>query len=68
MTLKELRKKRGMTQEQLANRLGIARSLISKYENGKISPTITTAFRMAEILGCGIDEIVQALKPKGEQP
>lgn len=40
--LKEARKMSGLTQEQVAFELNVARSNISKYENGDISPSIKT--------------------------
>ncbi len=38
--LKELRKERGLTQQQLAEQLKLSVSIISKWENGKHQPTV----------------------------
>ena len=51
--IKEERIKKGMTQEQLADRLGIQKSAIAKYENGRIENIKrSTIVRMAAIFDC----------------
>jgi DNA-binding XRE family transcriptional regulator len=47
----ELRQKLGLTQQQLAERTGIAQSEISRIERGSIHPTDTTWVRLAAALG-----------------
>lgn len=44
------RKKRGWTQDQLASAVGVKRSVISKYENGAISPSTDMLRQIAEAL------------------
>lgn len=46
--LKELRKEKGLTQEELAKEIFVSRTLISKYENGAIYPTKENAIKIAE--------------------
>jgi transcriptional regulator with XRE-family HTH domain len=46
LRLKEARTKKGLTQQQLAQRTGLSQSVISRIEGGKRSPTV----RMVEIL------------------
>lgn len=60
--LKEARKSKGMTQEQLASALGVKRSLISKYESGTISPTLAQNEKIAKILGISIEELLTGTK------
>lgn len=48
--LKELRKERGLTQEELAQKLFVSRTLISKYESGAIYPTRENAEKIAQFL------------------
>lgn len=48
--LKDLRKKKGISQESLANRAGIHRTYPSKLENGLRGATIDTIERLAEVL------------------
>lgn len=49
--IKEARKYIGMTQNELAEKLGVNRATLSKYENGQIDPTVSQLAKIAEILG-----------------
>ena len=51
------RKKNGLSQEQLANKLGVTFQAVSKWENAKAAPDITFLPIMADIFGCYIDEL-----------
>lgn len=53
--IKTLRKGRKLTQEQLAENLGITRATVSNYEVGRRMPHITELKRIAEYFGVGID-------------
>lgn len=44
-TIRELRKEKGYRQEELAKAIGYSKSVLSKIENGKISPTLDILFR-----------------------
>ena len=48
--LRELREKAGLTQEELASMVGVQRTQITMIENGKSSPSIKTAKKLAEVL------------------
>lgn len=50
-----LRKERRMTQQQIADALGIKRATISNYEIGRRSPHLTELQRIAEFFGVGLD-------------
>lgn len=50
-TLKEERRRAGLTQEQLAERIGTKKTYISRLENGKADVTLGTLFRIFEGLG-----------------
>lgn len=50
-TLKEERLKAGLTQEQLAERIGTKKTYISRLENGKADIQLSTLFRIFEGLG-----------------
>lgn len=56
--IKNARKKKGWTQEQLANALGVKRSVISKYETGIISPTIIQIEEIANALNVPMPELL----------
>ncbi|MBA2344001.1 MAG: helix-turn-helix transcriptional regulator [Rubrobacter sp.] len=49
--VKELRKRRGMTLEALAERSGVSRAMISKLERGEKNPTLVVTARIAEGFG-----------------
>ncbi|MBQ7492665.1 MAG: helix-turn-helix domain-containing protein [Clostridia bacterium] len=55
--IKQLRFKAGLTQEQLAEKLGIAAQSVSKWENAAAMPDITTLPLLAEIFGVSIDDL-----------
>lgn len=56
--IKELREKRGMTQEKLSENAGVSRATISKLENKEEVVTSTeTICKIAGALGCSVSEI-----------
>ena len=55
--IQKFRKNLGLTQEDLANTLGVTFQAVSKWENAKAAPNITLLPTMAELLGCYIDEL-----------
>ncbi len=55
--IQKYRKKSGLTQEELAGKLGVTFQAVSKWENGRSAPDIMFLPKMADIFGCSIDEI-----------
>lgn len=55
--IRQLRFKAGLTQEQLAEKLGIGAQSVSKWENAVAMPDITTLPLIAEIFGVTIDDL-----------
>ena len=55
--LEELRKERGITQEELAALLGVSRQTISSLEKGRYNPSIQLAFKIARYFGLRIEDI-----------
>lgn len=55
--LEELRKERGVKQEELADVLKVSRQTISSLENGRYNPSIILAFKIAEYFNKKIEEI-----------
>lgn len=53
--LRELRKERGLTLDDIEEELGIGRATYNNYENGKTSPKLKTLVKMAEFYGVTID-------------
>lgn len=61
--LHEARKRANLTQAQLAEKLGVNRATVSKYENGEISPTIEQLFKIASILNVSALSLLDADNP-----
>lgn len=55
--LKELRLSRAMTQEELAERLGVRKQTVSRYENSDREPSLRTAERIAACFGIALTEL-----------
>ena len=55
--LEELRKERGIKQEELAAALEVSRQTIGSLENGRYNPSILLAFKLARYFGMPIEEI-----------
>ncbi len=51
--------KRGLTKAQLARRIGVDRSYITKLEQGKAVPSLVTALRIGRYLGCPVEAIFE---------
>ena len=56
--IQEYRKQRKWTQKELADRLGVERSAVAKWESGKSQPQAARLVALAEIFGCTVDEIL----------
>ncbi len=55
--LEEIRKMRGITQEQIAADLKVSRQTIGSLENGRYNPSILLAFKIARYFGMNVEEI-----------
>ena len=55
--LEELRKERGIKQEELASAMEVSRQTIGSLENGRYNPSILLAFKLARYFGMSIEEI-----------
>ncbi|MBR0211795.1 MAG: helix-turn-helix transcriptional regulator [Oscillospiraceae bacterium] len=55
--LEELRKRRQITQEELAEVLEVSRQTIGSLENGRYNPSILLAFKISRYFGLPIEEI-----------
>ncbi len=54
---KELREKRGITQEDLARKLGVTRQTVISIEKGKYDPSLKLAFKIAKFFNKKIEDI-----------
>ncbi len=57
--LKLLREKNNMTQQQLADSVGVSRPFITDIENDKKTAKVQTLINIANALGCTLDELVK---------
>ncbi len=55
--LKVLREERGISQEELARKLGVTRQTIIAIEKGKYDPSLRLAFKISKFFGKPIEEI-----------
>lgn len=61
-TLMELRKKRGITQKELGEVLGVSNKTVSKWEKGIIEPDITSMINLSKYYGITIDELIKGIE------
>ena len=52
------RKKAGMTQEQLSEKMGVTAQAVSKWENGLTCPDLNSVARLSEILGVSVEQLI----------
>jgi len=48
-----------MTQQDLAEKIGVTRQTVNAIETGKYSPSLEVAFRIAEVFGVRVDDVFQ---------
>lgn len=53
--IKDLREEKGISQEKLADQLGISHGIISFWENGKREPKLSNLILLAQYFGVSID-------------
>ena len=65
--LKEIRIEKGLTQEEVAEQIGLTRQAISGYESGRRLPGVDILMKLAEIYDVSIDAILYGKKELEEQ-
>lgn len=55
--VRNLREKNSLTQQDLADQLGVSRQTIISLENGKYNPSIMLAYRLAKIFNLTIEDV-----------
>jgi putative transcriptional regulator len=53
-----------MTQGELADRIGVTRQTVNAIEQGKYSPSLEVAFKIAEVFGVSLNEVFQYPDPR----
>lgn len=66
--LYELRKQKGFSQEELANRLNVSRQTISKWEVGESTPDMEKLVAISDLFEVSLDELVKGEEPKLAEP
>lgn len=61
--LYNLRKQKGLSQEELANRLNVSRQTISKWEVGDSTPEMEKLIAISDLFGISLDELVMDKAP-----
>ena len=61
MTFKELRIKKGLSQQEIADCVGVKQTTISQYENGSRQPNLKVAKNISNVLGVSLDVFVDSL-------
>ncbi|WP_062004539.1 helix-turn-helix transcriptional regulator [Streptococcus cristatus] len=64
--LKSVRESRGMTQQELADRIGMRRETILHLENNRYNPSLEMALKIAQVFDLRVEELFQ-LKDLGGQ-
>ena len=54
-----LRKEKGLTQEELADHMGVSPQAVSKWENDQTCPDISALPKLARLLGVSVDELLE---------
>ncbi|MEX1046434.1 MAG: helix-turn-helix transcriptional regulator [Actinomycetota bacterium] len=62
--LREIRKKKGLTQETLAHKAGITPAYVGQLERGLKSPSLWTIHRLSQVLGVPMRDIVGATEKR----
>jgi len=58
--VRELRKRRGWTLEEMSAACGVSRSMLSEIERQRANPTLAVAFRIAQAFGMSLGDLVEA--------
>ncbi len=60
--LKMYRKQCGFTQEEIAEKLGVSRQAVAKWERGETQPDIESCLKLADLFGVTLDMLVRNLE------
>lgn len=61
--IQSLRKSKGMSQEELADAVGVSRQAVSKWESEQATPDIDKVLIMSEVFGVTTDYILKGIEP-----
>jgi putative transcriptional regulator len=66
-TLRDLRAAHSMTQQELADAIGVTRQTVIAIELDKYSPSLETAFRIARVFAVPLEQVFQYDPPHGKK-
>jgi len=66
--IKALRQKHGLSQEKLAEQVGVSRQAVAKWEAGQSAPSTDNLFRLAEVLDTTVDLLLQKEPTSEDSP
>ena len=55
--IEQIRKERGIRQDEFARLMGVSRQTISSLETGRYNPSISLAYKIAKFFGMAIEEV-----------
>jgi transcriptional regulator with XRE-family HTH domain len=64
IVLRQLRKRRGLSQEALAHQADLERNYVSLLELGRNSASVKTIFKIAPVLGVSVSEFMELIEKK----
>lgn len=67
-TLRERRTSCGMTQEVVAETLGVSRQAVSKWESGRADPSTSNLIALARLYGTSADELLRSCERGDDRP
>ena len=60
------RKRLGLTQDALAERLGVTAQAVSKWENGTADPSTSNLLKLAKLYGISPEDLIRSIQPEQE--
>ena len=65
--IQEYRKKAGLNQEEFAEKMGVSRQAVSKWENGSADPSTSNLLALANLYGIAADELLKSVDREMKQ-
>jgi putative transcriptional regulator len=64
--LRVLRAEKEISQQELADEIGVSRQTINSIEKGKFNPSVVTALKMAEYFGVDVEAVFQIVEEESD--
>lgn len=65
--ISKFRKENGLSQKALSERLGVSQQCVAKWETGRSHPRAELLPKIAKVLNCTVDELLQKENPPGRR-